>query len=357
MESSKDPVLSELAEVITAGWPGTISNLSSSIRLYWSMRDELSVEDGIILKGHRVVIPTSMKEDILNQLHYGHLGVEKTCLRARDTVCWHNIRKNIEKFVKTCQACQEELPSQQPEPLMPHEIPNRPWEDIGTDLFEFDGSKWLIIADYYSEFQVRQRPHFDSREYRQFSQEWNFQHTASSPRYPKANGFIESMVKTVKKTLIKAKKTGQDQDLALLYLRATPVNNKLPSPGELLRGQKMSTPILTKIPNNQPNKEEIREHLEQRQTDMKQNYDKKSQPLDLLSSGKRVRFQLQEHGPWIPGRVIDKRDEPRSYVLETPNGGQIRRNRSHIRDAPPPKVRFTDNAASIVITVYGCISI
>jgi hypothetical protein len=290
-------VLSELADVITAGRPSTINNVSNRIRVFWSMRDELSVEDGIIMKGNRVVIPTSMREDILKQLHYGHLGVEKTCLSARDTVYWFNIRKDIESVVKTCQACQEELPTPQIEPLIPREIPSRPWEVIGTDLFEFDNAEWLIIADYYSKFPVIKKlpkrspssvviaqtksifaeygiprqvrsdngPHFDSREYRQFSEELNFQHTTSSPRYPKSNGFIESMVKNVKKTLIQAKKTSQDQDLALLYLRATPVNNKLPSPGKLLREQKIATTIPTRIPNTHPGKEEIRENLESRQ--------------------------------------------------------------------------------------------
>ncbi|KAL5004373.1 hypothetical protein ScPMuIL_017829 [Solemya velum] len=385
-ESRNDPVLCELSEVITNGWPETIKTLPETIRPYWSMRDELSVENGIVLKGTRIVVPTSMREEILSQLHYGHLGIEKTCLRARDTVYWYNIRRDIERIVKTCQACQEELPSQRPEPLIPHEIPNRPWEIVGTDLFEHDGSEWLIVADYYSKFPVIRKlpkpcpssvvitytqsifaeygiarrvisdngPHYDSREYRQFASDWNFQHVTSSPRYPKSNGFVESSVKTVKAIMTKAKKTGENIHLALLALRATPINNRLPSPGELLRGQKLSTPILTKIPNNRADKEDIRGNLERKQSDMKTHYDRTTQNLSQLAEGQQVRFQLQSHGPWIPAQVITKASEPRSYVLETPNGGQIRRNRVHIRDAPPPRVRFADQAEDDDYTPSSC---
>ena len=35
---------------------------------------------------------------------------------------------------------------------MPHEIPSRPWQKIGTDLFFFDQRHYLITVDYYSSF-------------------------------------------------------------------------------------------------------------------------------------------------------------------------------------------------------------
>ena len=183
-------------------------------------------------------------------------------------------------------------------------------------------------------------PHYDSYAFKKFAQEWNFRHQTSSPRYPKSNGFIESMVKSMKKTMRKASKSGQDINLALLCLRATPVDHKLPSPGEILRGNKLSTPLPTKILNNRKDTEEIRNRLAIRQDTMKEYHDRKARPLKPLEKGQHIRFQLQPQGAWIPGKVVEKAEEPRSYVLETPNGMKLRRNRIHIRDAPSPSVTF-----------------
>ena len=136
------------------GWPETIKELPTSIRSYWAFRDELSVEDGILLKRTRVIIPESMQSFKLDRLHYGHFGIEKTRLRAEDSVYWININRDIETTVKSCHICQEHQPAQQHETLLPHEIPSRPWEVVGTDMFLFNDADWLIIADYYSKFPI-----------------------------------------------------------------------------------------------------------------------------------------------------------------------------------------------------------
>ena len=75
-------------------------------------------------------------------------------LRARESVFWPNINKVIEQRTVPCPICQEHQPAQSPETLLPHEVPNRPWEVIGTDLFHLDGSEYLLVADYYSKFFI-----------------------------------------------------------------------------------------------------------------------------------------------------------------------------------------------------------
>ena len=62
-------------------------------------------------------------------------------------------------------------------------------------------------------------------------------HVTSSPHYPRSNGFIESQVKIVKRTLEKVAKDNGDPHLALLYLRSTPVDSKLPSPASTVAAQ------------------------------------------------------------------------------------------------------------------------
>ncbi|XP_064638333.1 uncharacterized protein K02A2.6-like [Lineus longissimus] len=234
--TSQDATLQKLSQVIAAGWPENAKELDPSIRVFWSMRDELSLESGIVLKGTCAVIPASLQSEILEKLHYAHMGIEKTRLLARNTVYCYNVNKDIERVVKGCATCQQHMPAQQPEALKPHEIPNRAWDVVGTDLFQAKGSDWLIVTDYYSKYLVVRKlpkpcpsitaiacikqifaefgvpsrvvddngPHYDSHVYRNFAKEWGFEIHTSSPRYPKSNGFIESQVDIAKRLITKA---------------------------------------------------------------------------------------------------------------------------------------------------------
>ena len=100
-------------------------------------------------------------------------------------------------------------------------------------VFSEQGVPEVIISD--------NGPHYDCKSYREFSKEWDFRHITSSPRYPQSNGFIERQVQTVKHTLDKAKKSGQDPHMSLLCLRSTPVDSQLPSPAELLYQRKIQS--------------------------------------------------------------------------------------------------------------------
>ena len=75
-ETKADQVLDQQQGIITAGWPDSIKDLPPVIRSYWPYRDELCVNDGIIMKGSRIVILETLQKIILDQLHYSHQGVE-----------------------------------------------------------------------------------------------------------------------------------------------------------------------------------------------------------------------------------------------------------------------------------------
>jgi len=158
-DTASDPALSELKEIITSGWPSKMRDLPKPLQPYWSYRDEMSVENGIVLKGDRVVIPASMQKYILSKLHDGHQGIEKCKLRAKDCIFWIDITNDIEDLVQQCATCQEHRRSQTKETLMPHEIPTQSWQMVGTDLFFFENNSYLIIADYYSKYPyIRKMP-------------------------------------------------------------------------------------------------------------------------------------------------------------------------------------------------------
>ena len=85
-ETDKDEILVMLKSMIIKGWPDTRDSCPQILRKYWRYRDELSILDGLVLKGVRIVIPEQCKNEVLEKLHEGHFGIERTKLRARDMV-------------------------------------------------------------------------------------------------------------------------------------------------------------------------------------------------------------------------------------------------------------------------------
>ena len=95
--SSQDHHLQKLKHFIITGWPDSKYEMSTELKPYWSYRDELVVIDGMILKGRCIIIPNSLRQQVLNQLHTNHMGIEKMKLLAHKCVYWHSINAVIEK--------------------------------------------------------------------------------------------------------------------------------------------------------------------------------------------------------------------------------------------------------------------
>ncbi|KAK3731887.1 hypothetical protein QZH41_008989 [Actinostola sp. cb2023] len=153
-ETAKDTTLHSLRSVITEGWPDKRVECPPHLHPYWNYRDELTVTDGLILKGTRIVIPKALQPEVLKQLHYAHQGTEKCKLRAKGSVFWANINADIEGMVKSCPPCQHNQTMNTKEPLMPHDIPQKPWHILGSDLFFWNNSSYLLVCDYFSKFPI-----------------------------------------------------------------------------------------------------------------------------------------------------------------------------------------------------------
>ena len=202
-------------------------------------------------------------------MHYGHYGINHTQDRARESVFWPGITKDIES--KDCIICQENVPSKTKEILHSHEVPRGPWIKLGIDLFKLNKRQYLQIVDYFSKSPFICKlhslstgtvinelkglfsengipeviisdggPQFRSK-FRNFAHEWGFQHIQSSPCHHQSNREAERFVRIVKDTLTKAHQIGQDPDMALLCYRSTPINSKLPSPAELMNSRRYRT--------------------------------------------------------------------------------------------------------------------
>ena len=117
---AQDDHLQQLKSFIIAGWPDKKDELHADMRPYWLYRGELVVIDGIILKGRHIVIPNSLKQQVLIQLHINHMGIEKTKLLACESVYWSSINADIENYIKHCATClefQQTQPKEKNHPL------------------------------------------------------------------------------------------------------------------------------------------------------------------------------------------------------------------------------------------------
>lgn len=152
LASLKDHVIQSVMEYVRGGWPTDKELLSEGAREYWSHKDELSVENGILFKNDRAVIPRLLCQDVLQDIHGAHLGESKSLSFAKDYVFWPGMCAQIREKVRACQICQAFRNNQQRETLHPHPIPDLPWSDVGTDLFEFKGQNYIIVTDFYSKY-------------------------------------------------------------------------------------------------------------------------------------------------------------------------------------------------------------
>ena len=150
--AQQDEELTILREAIFQGLPDQRKEAPAAVQGYWYFCDALSIEDGLIAKGRRIVIPRSMILHILEQLHSAHQGGEKMKLRARSTVFSTSITGTIDDTVNRCAQCQyKSQPRQRQEPMTPSEVPPRAWHTVGADLFTLNG-EYLVVADYYSKY-------------------------------------------------------------------------------------------------------------------------------------------------------------------------------------------------------------
>ena len=144
--------MQKLLSINRDGWPDNKNEVPSELKPYFDVRDTLSHQDGVILKGERIMIPKSLRDITKKRLHAAHLGYDSMMRRARDTVFWPAMSHETRQVAENCETCQLHKPRNQKETLRQHEEGKTPWRKIGVDLFEIKGRNYLVSVDYYSNF-------------------------------------------------------------------------------------------------------------------------------------------------------------------------------------------------------------
>ena len=139
-QQDADETSYQLKQFCRNGWPPK-HKLKGDIKKFWAVSSELSVEDGLLLRGSQLVIPTSMQAEILHKLHLGHHGITKCRERACSAVWWPGIASQLQDKIEQCSICSKQRPIPV-EPLLPTVFPSRPWQTLGTDMFEWRGKSF-----------------------------------------------------------------------------------------------------------------------------------------------------------------------------------------------------------------------
>ena len=173
--------------------------------------------------------------------------------------------KDIKEAVEKCEICAAFQAKYVKQPMQTHEIPDRPWSRVSSDLFTLNGKEYIVLADSYSDFievgelkgttasyiteflkgqfsrhgipdvfVTDNGPQYCCREFTEFSREWEFKHVTSSPKHAKSNGKAKSTVKVAKKIFKKAHRDNKGPWLALLDQRDTPTQGVNSSPVQRL---------------------------------------------------------------------------------------------------------------------------
>ena len=152
-ETIKDCQLTKLKTYIVDGFLKHKHECAEDIRSFYDYRESLTIMDGMVLKDKRIVIPASLHEQALENLHRSQMGIIKTKERASTSMFWPKIYNDIENFLSRCCPCMSHKIKQATEPLE-HDVPTKPWYSLTLDNFEFKRSLYLIIYDRLTRFIV-----------------------------------------------------------------------------------------------------------------------------------------------------------------------------------------------------------
>lgn len=244
---------------------------SDATKFYKHIESELCFNDDILLRGTRIVIPTSLVDRALELAHEGHPGMSVMKKRLRAKVWWPKMDTDVDKYVKKCEGCTLVSAPSAPEPMSRHKLPSEPWQHIAIDFCGPlpSGHHLFVIVDYYSRFleieimtkidstetikrlkrifarfglplsiTADNGRQFVSTEFKDYCNTNNIKLISTIPWWPQMNGEVERQNRSILKRLSisqQAKRNWMEdlQEYLLMY-RSTPHSVTLKSPAELM---------------------------------------------------------------------------------------------------------------------------
>ena len=122
-ETKNDSTLQKLSQAVET------NHLSDpEIQMYANVKDELSVCDGLIIRGTRLVLPKSLQHQPVELAHTGQQGIVKTKRLLREKVWFPSIDRMVQEKIKNCIPCQAATQGtmSKPEPMNTTPLPKAP---------------------------------------------------------------------------------------------------------------------------------------------------------------------------------------------------------------------------------------
>jgi hypothetical protein len=347
--TDRDPVLAKVKDFVMHGWKEV---KDTDIAIFWRRKDELSVDQGCLVWGSRVVIPSKLRPAVLRMLHDQHPGITRMKLLARSYVWWPGLEKDIEEQVTTCIICQSTRNAAPNVPLQQWPMSTRRWQRIHIDYAQDPESRnqLLIVVDTFSKwlevfimksttstktieclrtlFSSYGLPEelvsdnatcFSSYEFKEFLQKNGVRFKLIPPYHPQSNGAAERSVQEVKKSLLRqvledhqnshATTLQHKLDNFLFAYRNTPSSVTGHTPAELFLQWKPRTKLSMLKPN-------LLTSLQQGMNRRKQSEDKRRGLFREFVEGQNVyvRTVRLEKVTWVPGKILVKRS-PVTYLV------------------------------------------
>ena len=331
-------------------------------RKYKAEWDFMATEDQLVIMDDRVLVPRSMRKDVLKQLHSTHLGLKKTISLAKQFYFWKNMNNDIEQIIDACEECQTHGRFLPKETLRP-QFAERPMEQNAVDLAEYGRKSYLIHADRYSGYmwvyplkgqtstevqnhlwktfnqfgfpeklQSDNAGQFTSDSFTIRCKNDNITQVFISPGMSQSNGFIERMVGVFKAMVKKAKDERHLAEMVMLYNQASNSSGLSPSQLLLRRNVRTRLPMLRSNLRSISEKEIKKAIKKKNEVLIKQQtrFDKTAKDLPELNVGELVRVFNFKTKQWDLKAEIINKDENRSYQVQTKNV-TLWRNRRFIK--------------------------
>lgn len=353
----RDPEMSLVMRYIESGWTcKTSETMPESLKPYYNRRQELTVEDGCILWGQRVVIPQRHRQSMVDEIHTGHPGICRMKAIARSIIWWPKMDADLEAKVKTCEECQVNQKTPAEAPLHPWEFPHKPWSRLHIDFAgPFCGKMLLIIVDAYSKwidvhimqtstsaatieklratFSTHGLPeiivsdngsNFTSEEFETFLKLNGIKHIKTAPYHPASNGLAERAVQTVKEGIKKQNGNSMQTKVNrfLFQYRITPHTTTGQTPAELLMNRKLKSRLDLVRPD-------VTRTVRGKQENQKQQHDRHVRERKFKAEDPVYIKNYGQGNKWIPARIIEKTG-PVSYTAMSDDGKRTRRHQDQI---------------------------
>ena len=350
----RDQVLSKIQQFVERGWP---QHPDKSLSAYSAKKNELSLYQGCVMWGARVIIPSRGRNAVLQQLHEGHPGMTRMKSLARMFVWWPGLDSDIEKSVQQCCHCQEQQSVPPVAPLQPWKWPSRPWVRLHMDFAgPIQGKMILVVVDshtkwveayptdsatsskvielsrtLFAQFGIPEvvvtdnGPCFVSQEFETFLVKNGVKHITSAPYHPSSNGLAERAVQLVKKGLKKEKEGSMSSKIArvLMAYRSTPQSTTGMTPSELLQGRRIRTRLDLLKPN-------VNERVEHRQFQQKLVHDSSAKERTFEKGDSVYAKNFGTGSKWLSA-IIQEVTGPVSFLVKLQDGRIMRRHQDHLR--------------------------